>query len=49
MATLTCVKTRETINLTNKLADSGEGAVWVTDQTSKLAKLWEHPTFAKTV
>ena len=44
MATLTCVKTRETINLTNKLADSGEGAVWVTDQTSKLAKLYHQVT-----
>ena len=44
MATLTCVKTRETISLTNKLAASGEGSVWVTDQSSKLAKLYHQVT-----
>ena len=44
MTTLTCVKTRETISLTNKLAASGEGSVWVTDQSSKLAKLYHQVT-----
>ena len=41
---LTCAKTGQSLQLTERIALSGEGSIWQTDRPNYLAKLYTHPT-----
>jgi len=44
MTVLTCVSTGQSISLDEKIASSGEGEVWRTNQDGSLAKIYHSPT-----
>lgn len=44
MTVLTCVSTGQSISLDEKIASSGEGEVWRTNQEGSLAKIYHFPT-----
>ena len=44
---LTCAKTGQSLQLTERIALSGEGSIWQTDRPNYLAKLYTQPTYQR--